>query len=418
MLSYQGAAGHGIDYQVSVFNRATDVTYKPDPVGDLVFNGIAADIYRRNIADGIQADASMPLGNTHTLRAGLFVQQERFNVTNDSTVFPGDDDGQTSTTPIAIQDDSRIDGHLWGVYLQDEWQPVKALTVNYGLRYDQVQTVVDENQWSPRLGAVYDLTSDLRVHAGFARYFTPPPTEKIDTTSIAKFAGTTNALPSDANTAVKSERSDYYDVGVSWQATKEITLGIDGYDRKVRHLQDEGQFGNALIFSAFNYAEGRISGVDLSASYRDKGLNSYVNLGFTKARGKDVETGQFNFDADELAYIDTHWVHLDHEQRLSASGGLSYRWADTTTLGIDALYGSGLRNGFANTDHLPSYTQVNLSAARTFDTGAGFGKFDARLTLLNAFDRSYELRDGSGIGVGAPQFGPRRSLYLAFSKAF
>ena len=134
--------------------------------------------------------------------------------------------------------------------------------------------------------------------------------------------------------------------------------------------------------------------------------------------GKDVETGQFNFGAEELAYIDTHWVHLDHEQRLSASGGLSYRWADTTTLGVDALYGSGLRNGFANTDHLPSYTQFNLSAARTFDSGAGIGKFDVRLSLLNALDRSYELRDGSGIGVGAPQFGPRRSVYLALGKAF
>ncbi len=418
VLSYQSTTGNGIDYQLSLFNRATDVAYRPDPIGDLVFNGIAADIVRRNIASGVQADASMALGTTHTLRAGLFAQQERFDVGNHSTVFPGDDSGQTSTTPIAIQDDSRIDGHLWGVYVQDEWQPFKALTVNYGLRYDQVRTVVDENQWSPRLGAVYDLTSGLRVHAGFARYFTPPPTEKIDTTSIARFAGTTNALPSDANTAVKSERSDYDDVGVSWQATKEITLGIDGYDRRVRHLQDEGQFGNALIYSAFNYAEGRVSGVDLSASYRDKGFNGYANLGFTKARGKNVETGQFNFEPAELAYIDTHWVHLDHEQRLSASGGLSYRWADTTSVGVDALYGSGLRNGFANTGHLPSYTQVNLDTARSFDTGTGFGKFDARVSVLNVFDRSYELRDGSGIGVGAPQFGPRRSVYLALSKAF
>ena len=55
--------------------------------------------------------------------------------------------------------------------------------------------------------------NDLRLHAGYARYFTPPPTEKIDTTSVAKFQGTTNALPSDANTAVKSERSNYFDAG-------------------------------------------------------------------------------------------------------------------------------------------------------------------------------------------------------------
>ena len=35
-----------------------------------------------------------------------------------------------------------------------------------------------------------------------------------------------------------------------------------------------------------------------------------------------------------------------------------------------------------------------------------------RLAVINVFDRSYELRDGSGIGVGAPQFGRRRAFYV------
>jgi outer membrane receptor protein involved in Fe transport len=90
---------------------------------------------------------------------------------------------------------------------------------------------------------------------------------------------------------------------------------------------------------------------------------------------------------------------------------------DKTTLGADVLYGSGLRRGFANSEHLPSYTQVNVSASHGFELG-GFGKFDARLSVINLFDRSYELRDGSGIGVGAPQFAPRRGVYVALSKPF
>lgn len=419
VLTYQGAAGASVDYQVSLSSRATDVRYRPDPVGDLAFNGIAADIFRRNVATSLQGDLSWRLAADHTVRAGLFAQRERFTVTNSSSVFPADEDGaQTSDVPIRIEDDSRIKGRLWGVYLQDEWRPMKALTINYGLRYDKVNTVVDESQWSPRIGAVYDVTPDLRAHIGFARYFTPPPTEKIDTTSIARFLGTTNALPSDANTAVRSERSNYYDVGLVWQATREVTLGIDGYVRRVRHLQDDGQFGNALIFSAFNYAQGRISGLDLSASYRDKSLSSYLNVGLSRARGKTVETGQFNFDQAELDTINAGYVHLDHEQRLSVSAGVSYRFADSTTAGFDALYGSGLRSGFANSEHLPGYTQVNLSAAHTFDLGSGFGKLGTRIAVLNVFDRSFELRDGSGIGVGAPQFGPRRTLYAGFTKSF
>ena len=49
---------------------------------------------------------------------------------------------------------------------------------------------------------------------------------------------------------------------------------------------------------------------------------------------------------------------------------------------------------------------------------AGFGKLHTQLAVINALDRSYELRDGSGIGVGAPQFGPRRGVYLTVSKDF
>ena len=34
-----------------------------------------------------------------------------------------------------------------------------------------------------------------------------------------------------------------------------------------------------------------------------------------------------------------------------------------------------------------------------------------RFDVLNILDKIYELRDGSGIGVGAPQFGQRRGFY-------
>ena len=419
VLSYQGHAGAALDYQLSVFHRETDVHYAPDAVGDLVFNGIAADVKRRNTADGLQLDSSYALGSAHTLRGGLFFQHEKFGVDNLSTVFPADADGnQTSTTPIAISDDTALHGNLWGAYLQDEWQPVKGLTINYGARFDDVDTVVKEHQLSPRLGVVYDATPTLRVHAGYARYFTPPPTEKIDTTSVAKFAGTTNALPSDADTAVKSERSNYFDAGLAWDATPELSLGIDAYDREVRNLQDEGQFGNALIYSAFNYAKGRVRGVELTANWKRDAFSAYANLAFSKAQGKQIVTGQFNFDPDEIDYIASHWVHLDHDQAVTASAGASYRFATRTTVGADMLLGSGLRSGFANSQHLPSYTQFNASLQQALDFGGGLGKLEGRLSLLNVFDRTYELRDGTGIGVGAPQFGPRRSVYASVTKFF
>ncbi len=417
ILSYQGTAGAGVDYQVSLFNRYSDVAYTPDAVGDLTFKGIAAHILRRNQTVGTQADLSYPVGREHTLRTGIVYSREQFRVNNVSQVFAADTDGnQLNGMPISIVDNSQISGHLYGIYLQDEWKPTDKLTINYGARYDRVSTIVNESQLSPRLGVVYDFTPQTRVHAGYARYFTPPPTEKIDTTSIALFLNTTNALPSDANTSVKSERSHYYDIGLSHQLTPSITVGLDGYYRDVRHLQDEGQFGNALIFSAFNYERGKIYGLELSGSYKQSHFTAYGNASYSSAKGKAIESGQFNFAQDELDAINKNWVHLDHEQRWAASAGMSYRLG-RTLISADMLYGSGLRNGFVNSQHLPGYTQVNLSLLQNLDL-PGIGKLDARFALINAFDKTYQIRDGSGIGVGAPQFGPRRALYAGISKAF
>ena len=61
--------------------------------------------------------------------------------------------------------------------------------------------------------------------------------------------------------------------------------------------------------------------------------------------------------------------------------------------------------------------QANASVSHGFDL-SGVGKFDVRLSAINLFDRSYQLHDSSSIGVGAPQFAPRRTIYVALSKPF
>jgi outer membrane receptor protein involved in Fe transport len=82
------------------------------------------------------------------------------------------------------------------------------------------------------------------------------------------------------------------------------------------------------------------------------------------------------------------------------------------------LYGTGLRKDGAvpNGNHVPGYVQVNLGVSHEFDL-ASAGTVTLRLDVINAFDEAYEIRDGTGIGVGAPQFGPRRGFFAGISKA-
>jgi outer membrane receptor protein involved in Fe transport len=303
--------------------------------------------------------------------------------------------------------------------VQDEWSLGEDWTLNYGLRGDQYQLARTESQLSPRLGVVWQASDSTVVHAGYSRYFTPPATEMIASSNIAKFDGTTNAVADSGNNTPLAERSDYFDAGIQQSIGSAWTIGVDAYYRKVQRLQDEGQFGSALVYSTFNLADGRVKGVEFTANYAQGPLSAYFNASLGKAIGKRIITSQYNFDPADLAYIDNHWILLDHDQKLTSSGGINYALNDRTKVGADYLFGSGLRKDgdVPNGASLPAYFQLNLNVSHDFMLGDS-GDLHTQLAVLNVLDRSYAMRDGSGIGVGAPQFGPRRGVYLSVQKDF
>ena len=419
-LSLQKTMGN-LNYQVSVFNQYSELHYTPDPIGDLVYNGVASDTLRSNSANGLQFDTSYKLNDSHTVRAGLAYTRQTTHSDNTVGVFDMNDDGtQASDVARTIIDNSSKTGKLSSVYLQDEWHISAPLTVNYGVRFDKVSAFVDEQQWSPRVNLAYQLDKGTALHAGYSRYFSPPPQELAAQDSIAKYAGTSNAPEIAESDNVKSERTNYFDVGLSHQLSDKLTVTADAYYKKIRNMLDEGQFGQALILSPFNYDRGYAKGLELSAVYNDKNWGSFLNVTTQKAEATNIVSGQSLFGVDELAYIANHYIHVDHDQTVSVSGGAHYHLGDTQFSG-DFLYGSGLRmtpdGAPPNSGHLPHYTTVNLAVTHTWKKTA-VGTVEGRLALINAFDKSYLLRDGSGVGVGAPQYGERRSLYAGISTSF
>ena len=66
---------------------------------------------------------------------------------------------------------------------------------------------------------------------------------------------------------------------------------------------------------------------------------------------------------------------------------------------------------------LPGYYTFNLSAVQTIKTGY-IGQTQLRLDVLNLLDQKYEIRNGTGVGVGAPQFGLRRTVLAGISQKF
>ncbi len=423
IVSLQKHYGAG-DFQLSAFTNYSNLAYKPDPFGDLMFNGIAPWSDRASLTTGVQGDGSWQATGAHTIRAGFLAQREHATSLTNAQVLPVDGAGSpTSDQPIGIVNGADQIGWLYGVYLQDEWKVTPTVTLNYGARFDAVDGGTQENQLSPRANIVWQPNKILTAHAGYARYFTPPPLAQVNNSAIASTLGTTAAPAVLQNDTVKAERADYFDAGFSLKPLSGLTLGFDAYYKLAQNLLDEGQFGAPIVLSSFNYANAQVKGIELSGSYDEGPWSLYANAAWSEAKGTNINSAQFNFQTNELAYIAQNTIYLDHNQSWTGSTGASYTFNRTsdwaTRVSGDVIVGSGLRATVTtpNDTALPTYATVNLSLNQKIPIKGTRGT-QIRLDAINLFDHSYELRDGTGVGVGAPQFGQRRTILVTLSQKF
>lgn len=404
VLALQGAVGPKLDYQLAAFSRYSTIHFVPDEIGDLIYNGAASDVFRTSFVNGLQGDASYRLPAANTVRGGFYFSGENAYIGNHEQVFR-----LPSTHPELIVDNLQITDWLYGGYLQDEWRPTEQLTVNLGARFDLSDAFVRAVQFSPRFGVVYKLPTKTTLHAGYARYFTPPQTEVVTDIDINKFIGTTGQPPTLYNSLPAPARDHYFDAGITQQIGSALNLGIDGYYKMSRQLLDEGQFGPALVFTPINYEKGRVYGVEATGNYNTENMTVYANFTYSVAQGTNIQSGQVNFETDELQYIRSHYIFLDHDQTFTSSVGAAYHWQGFM-FSVDSLYGSGLRRGFANTGNMLPDFIVNAGITKRAEVPR-IGPMEARLAVVNLFDHTYQIRNGTGIGVGAAQYGERRAIY-------
>jgi outer membrane receptor protein involved in Fe transport len=441
VASYQKSAGN-LNYQVSAIGRNSDVHFTPDSngnintSGDLYFNGVASDLQKKLYSGGLEADASYELNDKHTIRFGLMALDESVSADSTTTVFPMDSEDPSSFNPngpaYPITDNSTLHGIFAGVYLQDEWKILPQVTINYGARFDEFYSSFDkENQASPRVNLIYTPTDSTTLHAGYSRYFTPPPVEDVPGGTVNQFDGTSNESPAGPNapdSTVKAERANYFDAGISQKICKHLQVGVDGYYKEAKNQLDDGLFGQTLVLSAFNYAKGRVYGVEFTGSYNNGGFSSYANVALSKAQGEDWNSAQFLFDPTDAAYVKNHWIYLDHDQTVSGSFGAAYTWNEgshySTRVYTDAIYGSGLRTDATegaltvpNGASVPAYYSINLGAEQSWKISKD-KTLKARVDVVNVTDNSYELRDGSGVGVNAASYGERLGFFGSLSFVF
>jgi len=417
VLSYLKTAG-GVSVQGSTFAGYSTLSFHPDRLADLMFNGIAQRVDRSSIAAGLQVDAIYALSSTHTLQGGVYFAAERTSVQTSSDVLPAENRTPTSDEPFRIFDSRGKTGYTYSVYLQDAWRVIPTVTINGGLRFDGLEAFTSERQLSPRLNVVWEATPATTVHAGYARYFTPPRQEFVSTTTVARFANTTAESEVPINRPVRAERAHYFDAGITQQIIPGLKVGLDAYYKQSLYHLDEGQFGAPTFLTPFNYHHATNVGIELTTSYVAGNFSGYGNLAAAQQVAKGIVSAQALFSADDLAYIHDHYIVTDHSQLITASAGLSYRW-DRTRFSVDFLAGSGLRRTVRHPNDAtnPPYQQVNFGVTHRFELPA-VGKMEARFDVINVLGQDYVLRDGTGVGIFAKQFGPPRGFFGGLKKEF
>jgi opacity protein-like surface antigen/outer membrane receptor protein involved in Fe transport len=456
VVAWQKSEGN-LDAQLAYYNRYSDLHFVPDPVGDLLINGVASDVFRSTFVNGVSGDAAYRLNDAHTLRGGFFVQGEQTRIRNFDTVQPADATGaQTADAPFTIGDASNLFGWQLGGYVQDEWRLTDQLLFNYGVRFDQIFQYVDANQFSPRASFTYKPWWSTVFHVGYMRTFTPPPQVlgrvsqsqlfgQLDSAGNVVIPLTTAFSPVPNVGSIQPETAHVVDAGVVQQLLPQcptatagtptkapppaascpsLEIGLNAYYKASRNLLDDGQFGQALVLTAFNYDRAENYGVEAMLRFRYGNFAFDTNWAYGLQHATKVASNQSLFGQDELDFIANHWVHTDHDQTWTGSGRVSYRWTDThswldgTTASATFIYGSGLRTDgefeggpCPNCAHVPAYYQVNLGLSHEFANGWNGLPYTVRFDVVNVTDNSYVIRDGSGIGVFAPQFAPRIGFF-------
>jgi len=209
-----------------------------------------------------------------------------------------------------------------------------------------------------------------------------------------------------------------------------LEVGGRVYYKWARDLIDDGQFGQAYTLTAFNYARGENYGTELTLRFRYGGFSADTSWAYALQHATQVVSNQTLFSVPALLYLQTGWIYTDHDQAVTGSGRVAYRWTDTstwldgTTVSGTFIYGSGLRSTPAtlpgtacpNCDHLPSYWQFNTGVSHEFANGWNGLPYTVRFDVVNVGDYIYQIRNGTGVGVFASQYGPRRAYYMGISQ--
>ena len=374
---------------------------------------MTSDVKRQSHNLGLNADYLMRINDNNVLKFGGSVTQ--LFGTTDYTSYTRSDVLQGVDPAQTVAGTDRARATTGGVFAQDS-VTLGKLTVNAGLRFDfqRVSFVNSPEQStatgiSPRIGVAYAFNENIVTHAFFGLLWMPPPV--LDTPTAARILG---VIPPDqvVHYDLRPEKDRYAEVGVNARVIPQLALKLTVWGKLATDQLDDIGVGSTNLLSPYNFGDGRAGGIEAGATaVVMRWLSAFANASFGTAQGRGIATAKYLFSPDDLA--NNNWQLLDHTQIWTANGGVTVHDGQTQ-VSLLANYGSGLRTGPRNDQHVPGHVRFDTTLAHRFHSVPGTPTL--AFDIINLFDAHYPYRIANGFN--GSHWAPERSVYLRLTTNF
>ncbi|HEY5019864.1 MAG TPA: TonB-dependent receptor plug domain-containing protein, partial [Steroidobacteraceae bacterium] len=138
MAGIHTTTGAGVELQLGYTAHFISQTFNPDPLGELVYQGVASQATHEDQDNTLQGDLHFQTGD-HTLTAGFYLADYHVQNRDNSLVFMANADGaQTSTVPVTVLTGNSASNVVSSLYVSDLWRLSQRWSVDLGLRGDDM----------------------------------------------------------------------------------------------------------------------------------------------------------------------------------------------------------------------------------------------------------------------------------------
>jgi Outer membrane receptor proteins, mostly Fe transport len=279
---------------------------------------------------------------------------ENWNIyTYDSDDFRPDPDQRYITlTPESINSRYQQSEVNYAVYLDQEFS-AGDWSFRAGARYDR-DNFSQENLLSPRAGATWLATNDLRITATLGRYYQAPRIE--------------DRAADDTNNGLENEVVDQFGIGFAYSINDKLNLFVEPYYQDLSNLVAEGDRVNQTYS---NSGDGKSYGVDMALTRQfDNGWSADFKYSYNHARTRDRADEPYQlaeYNRPHAASIGGVW-EINQRWKLSAR----WKWASGKSRDDYVIYENVLGDGellrysretvAKNTGRYSGYSSLNFRA--------------------------------------------------------